>query len=176
MDKHEGHPVLLHQNFRDLGHFTSSMLRPSGWIGTIISGTVLILLIAALLGPRGAEIRGTPEAIAMGIGLAFFIVVLLVSLRVALRPIPREQLLRAKHLFVITSDTLEFPGVPKRAAESWPLDRTTTESTDGRGGRLVLRCPGFAPRRYLAASMQESPKEVQARIMAAQRALAEETR
>lgn len=168
----EGIPVELNRNLRDFGQFTFGLRKVAAWIGMIVTGLFLLGLAWDFVDPDGSEIWGTPQAIAVLIVAVCFAVGFVLAVRAVVRPDPNEALLKANHAFVITSDTLEFPGHPNGGPQSWPLSRTTTESTGGRRGRLVLRCPGFEPRRYPALYLHESPEQVQSRILAAQRALA----
>jgi hypothetical protein len=68
---------------------------------------------------------------------------------------------RGPYVFLITHDTVEFPGTQAMAAETW--DRTTTTASlrgSGVGRRLALTNPGKKTRTYFARALGVDPQSV----------------
>lgn len=168
--------VAINPLLPDLLRTSLALRRFGGWLGLTVAGLLAALTVAGFIGKYRSGNHNTADVVVVTIAVVVLGGLALLSARLALRPSPHAQLLDNKHAFVITPETLEFPAVGHESAQVWPLQRTRTSSTGGRHGRLVLSCPGFRTRQYASIHLKETPEEVQARIMAAQRALAADER
>lgn len=165
--------VRLNPLLTTTGGASLTLFRFGGWLA-VAFGTLMLVL--SLAGAVSGTARGELDLTAVLVALVLFGGLTALgfwALRRARANDEQSRLLRAEHAFLITSTTLEFPGFGDRRAESWPLDATRTSSSEDRLGVLELHCPGFRSRTYQRSHLAESPREIQERIMAAQRRLAE---
>ncbi|WP_108870433.1 hypothetical protein [Tessaracoccus timonensis] len=175
MSSRERFAVEINPLLPDTLRVSLTLRRFGGGLLMFLGGSMLIMVIVGTIA-RERSTMTTGDVLTTA--LAALMLAGLVALGAALlfRRSRYDHLVDQKHAFLITPEHLEFPARNDGPAAVWPLDKVTTSSTPGQTGRLVLRCPGFPTRQYANIHLKETPAEVQARIMAAQRALAQRDR
>lgn len=133
-----------------------------GWLlltVTLVLGGLLLAAAISSLTSGDETGAGVPAVIGV-------VVLMIVGCALAISNICSSQsaeveLLKSTHLFVVTSNSIEFPATGKLNPEAWPLPNVSAEIHNG---RLVLRHPKFSRRSYRQIHAADPLAELARRI------------